>query len=737
MSNSSTGKSLDRQDFSLKKRYRNITASIAVFLALVSGLMYYAYSISVDIQKHQVQIDAAGTLSDTFYDMLVTIQSLRINDLERNVGLGEDGQESSAQNVREKNNSDDQEKEYILMQVENQKVLKDSYQTAQGLINVLSKGGNYNIVEGFDSIQPLESEATRNSLAKVRDIWQQYAPLLFETIHLPIKPDHNLETESKIAAFAAENQEALYNGIDEIIVGLNAEIMEQSAILKTVQIAGIGFSLLYFLFFVTFFIRRLEKSDRETAVARRENHEILQTINSGLFLLDKDLNIGTQYSKELEHLWGKKDFGGQNMLDILSDMVANSEDLETANSFIRQLYNPRVKEKLIGSLNPFVRCPMLVANRTGEKEIRYLDFKFNRVYQDKEIARVLVNVSDETNAVLLAEKITKERKQNDLQTEMLFFILNADSELLRDFIETAKKRNNNINEILKQPAKTQSDFFQKLEAIFRDVHGLKGDASSLSLHGFVSIAERLEDNLKELQKRKVLNGEDFLMLTVSLEELFSLTKMIEDLNSRINKAASEDERKPVQPINRQKNFSDSVAQQLGKYVGELAERNGKKVDFSCEGMEQRGISMMLKSQLRELAVQLLRNAVAHGVEKPDVRVKNHKLESGHLRLVLEDKDDCVSLSVQDDGAGINPELIREKLVEKGMYSREEADKLDKRALIQKIFVPGFSTAAENNEDAGRGVGMDIVSDRIKQMKGKVSIATRSGAYTCITLTVPK
>ena len=174
-----------------------------------------------------------------------------------------------------------------------------------------------------------------------------------------------------------------------------------------------------------------------------------------------------------------------------------------------------------------------------------------------------------------------------------------------------------------------------------------------------------------------------------------------------------------------------------KYVGELAERNGKKIDFNCEGMDDSNIDITLKGLLRELAVQLLRNSVVHGIENPDNRLKKHKLEYGHLRLVLENKPDFINLTVQDDGAGIDIELIRRKLVERGEYLQEQAEKLDKKALMQKIFVPGFSTLECSNEDAGRGVGMDMVSERIKQMKGKISLSTRLGAYTSITLTVPK
>ncbi|OSI18325.1 hypothetical protein BWD09_02730 [Neisseria dentiae] len=720
MSNTQTVAELTDEQNSSLKRYRGIIISIAVFLAIVSGLMYYGYLLAQQANKSQVQIDAAGTLSDTFYDLLVTTQSLQLANLEYAV---EQGQGDKT--------------EYVANQVENQKLLEETRSYAQNLINVMDKGGAYDVVEGVDSVEALGQGAVRQPLGKVQEIWKQYQPLLDSAIKYPVASGSDPDFAKAVAIFAADNQDTLYESIDEIIVSLNEDVTENSAKLRTVQMVGIGLSLLYFLFFVSFFIRRLGKADQAAALVRRENREILQTVNSGLFLLDKNLNIGSQYSDELERLWGKKDFAGQNMLSVLSDMVSNPVDLETAGSFVRQLYNPRTKEKLIESLNPLARSPMNVTNQSGVKETRYLDFKFNRVYQDGEIARVLVSVSDVTNAVLLEDKIAKEREQNDLQMEMLSFILNADVQLLTDFIESAKKRNNSINEVLKQPVQAQADFFNKLRTIFREVHGLKGDASSLSLHGFVSIAEHLEDSLRDLQGRKTLNGEDFLTLAVSLEELFNLTQTIEDFNNRINNLTTDNNGKSSRQAVQRAANSEPVKGQLSKYVEELAQRNHKKVDFSCEGMDNQAVNLTIRSQLRELAVQLLRNAVVHGIETPEERIKQHKLDAGHIRLVLEDGDDFVRLTVQDDGVGINPELIRSKLVEKGEYSHDAAAKLDSRVLIQKIFTPGFSTAADSGEDAGRGVGMDIISDRIKQMKGKVSLATRTGAYTRIILTVPK
>ena len=133
----SNEKNLPKQKISFKKRYRNITASIAVFLALVSGLMYYAYSVSVDIQKKQAQIDAAGTLSDTFYNMLITIQALRIINLEQDLVQNIDSKNDGSMHTIEE--QDFNSKEYILLQIEKQKSLGSFYATAQSLIDVFDR----------------------------------------------------------------------------------------------------------------------------------------------------------------------------------------------------------------------------------------------------------------------------------------------------------------------------------------------------------------------------------------------------------------------------------------------------------------------------------------------------------------------------------------------------------------------------------------------------------------------
>ena len=184
---------------------------------------------------------------------------------------------------------------------------------------------------------------------------------------------------------------------------------------------------------------------------------------------------------------------------------------------------------MIGSLNPLTRQPVTIA---GSNTVRYLDFKFNRVYQDNEIARVLVSVADVTDAVLLEEKIEQEREQNDVQLEMLSTILQADRRLVDDFVRNVKRHNTSVNNTLKAPGDRPNELRNKIDAIYREIHSLKGESSTLKLHGFTVLAENIETELAKLGKLPTLSGENFLGLAVYVEELMKLTQTIEDLVSR-------------------------------------------------------------------------------------------------------------------------------------------------------------------------------------------------------------
>lgn len=172
-----------------------------------------------------------------------------------------------------------------------------------------------------------------------------------------------------------------------------------------------------------------------------------------------------------------------------------------------------------------------------------------------------------------------------------------------------------------------------------------------------------------------------------------------------------------------------------RLVRDLSLKKNKKITLIMEGKEIE-VDRTVLDEIGEPLVHLIRNCVDHGIEHPEDRVKNGKDPNGRIRLAAHREGDHVIIEVEDDGAGINPELVKKKAVEKGFISQSEAEKMSDEQLTNLVFIPGFSTANEVTETSGRGVGMDVVKTKIESLGGVVHLKTEVGKGTKVTLTLP-
>lgn len=142
-------------------------------------------------------------------------------------------------------------------------------------------------------------------------------------------------------------------------------------------------------------------------------------------------------------------------------------------------------------------------------------------------------------------------------------------------------------------------------------------------------------------------------------------------------------------------------------------------------------------EIGEPLIHLLRNSVDHGIEAPEDRAKSGKNETGTIKLAAQRNGNQVIIEVQDDGAGIDPERIKESALKKGFASQADLDKMSKEQLINLIFLPGFSTAKVVTDTSGRGVGMDVVKTKISALAGTVHIESQvdKGTKTIIKLPI--
>ncbi len=172
-----------------------------------------------------------------------------------------------------------------------------------------------------------------------------------------------------------------------------------------------------------------------------------------------------------------------------------------------------------------------------------------------------------------------------------------------------------------------------------------------------------------------------------------------------------------------------------RMIRDLAKKLGKKVQFDIEGVNvsvDRDVLARLEAPLNHM----LRNAIDHGFESPEDRRTAGKSETAHLRLQARHHAGMLEVRIRDDGRGIDPERVRAKVVEKRLQSADIASGLNKAELLEFLFLPGFSTASQVTEVSGRGVGLDVVSQTVREIGGTVRLESQPGQGSEFILSLP-
>ena len=177
----------------------------------------------------------------------------------------------------------------------------------------------------------------------------------------------------------------------------------------------------------------------------------------------------------------------------------------------------------------------------------------------------------------------------------------------------------------------------------------------------------------------------------------------------------------------------SVFSRVPRILRELTATTGKHVRLEVSG-ESTELDKTVIERLGEPLTHLIRNAVDHGIESAEARIAAGKPAEGTLTLSAEHRSGRILIRIADDGAGINRERVFAKAVEKGLIAADA--QLSKEEIDHLIFAPGFSTAQQVSNISGRGVGMDVVRQNVKELGGRITIDSEPGSGTTFTLTLP-
>ncbi len=180
----------------------------------------------------------------------------------------------------------------------------------------------------------------------------------------------------------------------------------------------------------------------------------------------------------------------------------------------------------------------------------------------------------------------------------------------------------------------------------------------------------------------------------------------------------------------------SVFEGLPRAVREMSHGQGKEIDLLVDNPNV-GVDRSMLSDVRDALVHLLRNAVDHGIESPDLREALGKPRTGRVTLRVRADGDMLHLEVDDDGRGIDPDKVKAAAVARKVINAAQAAALGDREATELIFLPGFSTREEVSELSGRGVGMDVVKRKVESLGGSVALASRLGRGSTFSLRLPQ
>ena len=680
-------------------KYRGIIISVALFLLLDASVLLMNFYISFEIADDAEGVNIAGRQR-----MLSQRTMKSLFDINASV---EDP-------------------------VELDRALKELSLTTtlfNNTLNAFHKGGGTKSASGEPiTLSAVSSESSKRAVNAAVKIWSPYWSKI-ETMLSYSPSDTPFEFEQALAATISYGKNYNLNLLklmNDLTVDLENVARSKATRLRMIQTIGITLAVINFFIIMFHFLRQLRESDDKIAAAQQETREILETVNEGLFLLDESLVLGEQHSDAIKDIFGRDDFAGITFDDLLGDIIS-SKDMGTAKNFVGLLFKPEVKQNLIGDLNPLNEVEVHISTSGGTFENKFLSFTFSRVLSENSdiISHVLVTVSDITERVKLARELEQMQAQNEQQFEVLTKIIHTSSDLLNAYLKNSFDTFEKINRELKVPAKTQSQFVTKAHNIFAYIHNYKGESAAMELEQFVDLAHKFEDQLDKIKENPSLTGNDFLPLTVSLNQLISHTEATKKLSDKLFQFTGTTPSVTMQAISDRRNWNH-----LESLARSVAERQGKQVELITSGLNDFDLSEELYQAINTITLQLVRNAISHGIESKDVREESQKAETGKINIRLSKrKDRSLELVVHDDGTGIDVDTIRDIAVEKGIISEFQAESMDSKQVIALVFEPAFSTREESDLDSGRGMGMHLVKKQVKQWAGKILIKSRRGRGT--------
>ncbi|WQX92087.1 chemotaxis histidine kinase/response regulator CheAY2 [Helicobacter pylori] len=288
----------------------------------------------------------------------------------------------------------------------------------------------------------------------------------------------------------------------------------------------------------------------------------------------------------------------------------------------------------------------------------------------------------------------------------------------------------------KEPPKTETPKAPKTETKAKaKADTEENKAPSIGVEQTVRVDVRRLDHLMNLIGELVLGKNRLIRIYSDVEERYDGEKFLEELNQVVSSISAVTTDLQLAVMKTRMQPVGKVFNKFPRMVRDLSRELGKSIELIIEG-EETELDKSIVEEIGDPLIHIIRNSCDHGIEPLEERRRLNKPETGKVQLSAYNEGNYIVIKISDDGKGLDPVMLKEKAIEKGVISERDAEGMSDREAFNLIFKPGFSTAKVVSNVSGRGVGMDVVKTNIEKLNGIIEIDSEVGVGTTQKLKIP-
>lgn len=489
---------------------------------------------------------------------------------------------------------------------------------------------------------------------------------------------------------------------------------------------------------------KVEQRTVQLSNSRKALKSLLDNAGQGFLTFGKDYRVGEVFSIQCTDLF-KKDIKDKKIQDLL--FKNNSEDELIFKSIIEEIFNTddSYKIKVLMELLPE---EIEINNRN-----LFLEYKIiteDEAYEDKMIMIVLTDISEKRQ---LENKIEREKEVLEMIVNSIIYY-----EDLRELINSYDRfYNSYLENILNSDLQAEAISYE----ILTKIHTFRGNFAQINMLKTANKLCIIEDNLSNLMRnhnelnrddiRAIVDKdmicdaikEDFETITAILgkdyfndEKVIVLKTKLREIEQAIKENFGEEAEEVISRIERLTYIPlKRLLFPYGKYIERIAGNLQKQIyPFEIHG-EDINVDPNKYHNLMRAMVHIFRNMVDHGIESAQDRIEKGKDEYGRISCSLKREGKYIKIEIQDDGCGIDLEALKKKIIEKGLLSFTELEKLSEKEIIEYIFEKGFTTREKCTELSGKGLGLYHLKKQVKKYGGIIEVQTKADKGTTFIITI--